>query len=173
MNLIDIIIAVVVVVGFILGFKDGFVRKLIGLIGLGIAIYLAEKYAPIIGTVINDYFGIEFYLSKIIGGVVIFFTVIVTFAILKRLVHPFDKVNNLINQITGGIVGSIQILFFLSAVFYILNIFNAPSQKVKKSSMFYQKVYNIIPITINYITQYTPETKKFLKRYINKKDTLQ
>ena len=121
---------------------------------------------------IDNFFGIEFYLSKIIAGILIFLCVVVIFSIIKRLVHPFDKVNNLINQIAGGVVGVVQILFFLSAVFFLLNIFNAPSQKVRKSSLFYQKVYNIIPSAIDYLNNYTPETKKFIKEYINEKDSL-
>ena len=172
MNLVDIIIVVVVLVGFILGYKDGFVRKLIGLIGLGAAIFLAAKFASAFGQMIDNFFGIEFYLSKIIAGVLIFLCVIVIFSIIKRLVHPFDKVNNLINQIAGGVVGVVQILFFLSAVFFLLNIFNAPSQKVRKNSLFYQKVYDIIPSAIDYLNNYTPETKKFIKEYINEKDSL-
>ncbi len=172
MNLIDIIIAVVAAVGFILGFKDGFVRKLIGLIGFGAAIFLSVKFAVPFGKIIVKITGIEIYLSEIIGGIIIFFGVIFVFAIIKRLVHPFDKVNNLINQILGGVVGTVQILFFLSAVFFLMNIFNAPSKQATKDSFLYKKVYNIIPYTINYLNSYTPKTKELIKNYINEKDTI-
>lgn len=172
MNLVDIIIIAVVIIGFILGFKDGCIRKLIGLTGFALAIFLTAKYAVIIGQKFNDWLGIEYYLSKIIAGIFIFFGIIIVFAILKRIVHPFDKVNNLVNQIMGGILGVIQILFFLSGIFFLLNIFNAPSKNVRKNSLFYQKVYNIIPMTINYINNYTPDTKDLLKDYINKKDSV-
>ena len=172
MNLVDIIIIAVVIIGFILGFKDGCIRKLIGLIGFALAIFLAAKFAVVIGDKFNAWLGIEYYLSKIIAGIVIFFSVIIIFAVLKRIVHPFDRVNNLLNQIMGGLLGAIQILFFLSGVFFLLNIFNAPSVKVRKSSLFYQKVYDIIPVTINYINNYTPKSKEFLKDYINQKDSV-
>ena len=173
MNFIDIVVVVVVIIGFILGFKDGCVRKLIGLVGFALAILLAAKYAFVIGQKINDYLGIEYYLSKIIAGIVIFFAVIILFAVLKRIVHPFDKVNNLLNQIMGGLLGAIQILFFLSGVFFILNVFNTPPEKVRKNSLLYQKVYDIIPYTLNYINSYTPKTKELIKDYINQKDTVQ
>ena len=93
-------------------------------------------------------------------------------SVLKRIVHPFDKINNLLNQIIGGVVGIIQILFFLSAVLFLLNAFSVPSKKVKDNSVFYGPVYNIIPSTIDLIKNYTPETKKIIKEYINDKDTL-
>ncbi len=171
MDILDIIIVIVVLVGFILGYKDGFVRKIIGLIGFGLGIYLAIRFSGELGRAVERIFGIEFYLSQIIAGITIFFLVILVFSIIKRLVHPFDKVNNFINQVLGGVFGAVQILFFLSAVFFLLNVFNVPSKKSAKSSVFYNKVYGILPATVNYISSYTPETKEILKDYMNNKDT--
>ncbi len=172
MNILDIIIFIIVIVGFILGYKDGFVRKIIGLIGFGLAIFLAIKFSDISGRYIEKLFGIEFYLSEIIGGVLIFLFVIFIASVMKRVVHPFDKINNLFNQIIGGVVGIIQILYFLSAILFLLNIFNVPSKKVTNGSIFYGPVYGIIPSTIDLIKNYTPETKKIIKEYINDKDSV-
>ena len=101
MNVIDILIIVAVLIGFILGFKDGFIRKLIGVLGFALAIITAAVFAGKIGTMIEVAFGIEFYLAEIIGGVVLFFGVILVFTLLKRIIHPFDRVNNIINQLPG------------------------------------------------------------------------
>ena len=128
MNPIDLIIIITVLVGFILGFKDGFVRKLIGLVGFGLAIVLAALLKDDFGAMIENAFDIEIYLSEIIAGIVIFFGVVVIFTLLKRVIHPFDRVNNLINQIVGGLVGVFQLLYFLSAVFLLLNIFDIPGK---------------------------------------------
>jgi len=171
-NLIDIIIMTVIFIGFILGFKDGFVRKFIGLLGFALAIALGIIYSGTFGKLIEKVFHIEYYLSQIIAGVAIFILVIIISSIIKRIVHPFDKVNNLINQISGGLIGVIQILIFLSAIFYLMNVFNLPSENSKKSSIFYQKVYDIIPLTIDYISEYSPNTKKIINNYFNGKDTL-
>ncbi len=102
MNLVDFIIAVIALVGFILGFKDGFVRKIIGFTGFILAVILAINFASGLGKYMENAFGIEYYLSELIAGAVIFIGTIVLFAVLKRLIHPFDKVNNLVNQIVGG-----------------------------------------------------------------------
>jgi len=171
-TVLDIIIIIALLIGFILGYKDGFVRKLIGLIGLAIAIYLAVLFAAPFGRLIESALGIEFYLSEIIGGAVIFLLIMVAIAILKRVVHPFDKVNNLLNQALGGAVGIIQILFFLSAVFIIMKIFNLPSEKTSKSSLIYSPVYSVIPTTIDYLQKYTPDSRKIIKDYINEKDSI-
>lgn len=171
MNPLDLIIIAIVLVGFVLGYKDGFVRKLIGLIGFALAVVSAIVLKDDTGKMIENLFGIEYYLAEIMGGIFIFFAIILIFTLLKRIIHPFDKVNNLINQLIGGIVGGIQLLYFLSAVFIILNIFDIPSKNVKSTSALYNYTYKIIPVTIEYINNYTPATKQIIKDYIKDKDT--
>ena len=172
MILLDALIITGVIVGFILGFKDGFVRKLIGIVGFVLAVVAAVFFAGKLGLLIENIFGIEYYLAEIIGGLVIFISIITIFVFLKRVVHPFDKVNNLINQIVGGVVGSIQILYFLSAIFIIVNIFDLPDKDTKEQSIFYNNTLNVIPFTIQYLSYYTPEPRKLIENYINEKDTL-
>jgi len=172
LNILDLILFFFILIGFILGFKDGFVRKLIGLIGFTLAISLAITFAFNLGRLVESITGIEIYLSEIIAGIIIFLAVIFIFSIIKRFVHPFDKVNNLVNQVTGGFVGGIQILFFLSAFLIILNIFNTPDKESQNNSYLYDKVYNIIPATIELLSEYKAEPKKVIKDYIRDRDTL-
>ena len=171
MNSIDLIVIITIMIGFILGFKDGLLRKLIGLIGLVLAIILASLYKAPVGTFIENTLGIEYYLAEIVAGIIIFFAVILIFTLIKRIVHPFDKINNLINQIVGGVVGAVQLLFFLSAVFLLLNIFGLPSKRSKDKSAFYKYTYELIPVTIDYLNNYTPEAKEVIEEYINDQDT--
>ncbi|GBD87872.1 colicin V production protein [bacterium BMS3Abin03] len=171
MNPIDLVIIVTVLIGFVLGFKDGFVRKLIGLIGFGLAIITAVLFKKRLGAMVEYAFGIEYYLAEIVAGIAIFFGIILIFTFLKRIIHPFDKVNNLINQIIGGVVGVVQLLYFLSAVFLLLNVFNIPSKSTRSASAFYEDTYQVIPVTIEFLNNYTPKTEEILKDYINEKDS--
>ncbi len=68
MNYIDYILIGVVLVGFILGYKDGLVRKIIGLLGLITAIYIAVTYSETLGEYLSPMFNDENYLAKIISG---------------------------------------------------------------------------------------------------------
>jgi membrane protein required for colicin V production len=172
LNLIDIIIIIFLLAGFILGFKDGLVRKIIGLAGFCLAIFLAVKYSSDLGKIIESVFNIEFYFSEIIAGFVIFLLIVSIFAVIKRIVHPFDKVNNLINQLLGGFVGFVQILFFLSAALYLLNIFSLPNKEAKKNSFLYYGVFAVLPKTIDYLKEYAPNSKKIIKKYIQDKDSI-
>jgi membrane protein required for colicin V production len=172
LNLVDLIILIIAVIGFVLGYKDGFIRKLVGFIGFILAFYLSIQFAAQLGKAIENAFNIELYMAELIAGALIFILIIVAFAIIKRLIHPHDKVNNFVNQLVGGIIGMIQILFFLSAALYILNVFNVPSNNSKKSSLVYKPVYSIVPVTIDLVSNYTPDARQRIKDYINEKDTL-
>ncbi len=172
MNLLDLIILVIALIGFTLGYKDGFIRKLVGFIGFVLAVYLSIIFASQLGKAIENAFEIEYYMAELIAGAVIFILIIVTFAFVKRLIHPHDKVNNFVNQLVGGTIGMLQILFFISAALYILNVFNVPSNTSKKNSLIYKPVYSIIPVTIDLVSNYTPDAKQRIKEYINEKDSL-
>ncbi len=171
MNIIDILIIVALLIGFVLGYKDGFLRKLIGFTGFILAIIFAALFKDNFGLSLEKYFDIEYYFAEILAGILIFFTTILVFSILKRIIHPFDKINSLLNKIVGGVVGGIQILFFVSAILLLLDIFDFPEEKTKKKSAFYNPTYTIIPSTFNLIKGYTPDTEKIIKDFINEKDT--
>ena len=172
MILLDALIVIGVLIGFILGFKDGFVRKLIGIVGFVLAVFLSIYFASQIGLLIESVLRIEYYFAEIVGGVLIFVAVITIAMILKRVLHPFDMVNNLINQLAGGVVGSVQIIYFLSAIFIILNLFNLPEKQTRNQSLLYYSTYKVIPLTIQYLSYYTPQPRKLIEEYINDKDTL-
>lgn len=172
MNYLDIIFIVVAVAAFLLGFKDGFVRKLIGSLGFFLAIFLSIIFSVTSGNIINKLLGMEKYLAEILGGFIIFLVVILITSLLKRVIHPFDKVNNLMNRITGGVVGVIQIIYFLSAALYLLHIFKVPSEKDQAKSFSYSSMYKLLPKTIDYIGEFTPNPKKSIKELIIEKDSI-
>jgi len=99
LNYLDYIIIVIILIGFLLGFKDGLVRKLIGLLGLIFGIGLAFQFSGTVGKLLIRFFNNDEYLSSVIAGILIFLVVILIATIIKRIVHPFDKVNRLINQV--------------------------------------------------------------------------
>ncbi len=57
MNILDIVIAAILVIGFILGYKDGFVRKLIGTIGFVAAVYFSIRFSFDLGKAIENVLG--------------------------------------------------------------------------------------------------------------------
>lgn len=170
MNFVDYIIIVIILIGFLLGFKDGLVRKIIGLIGLILGVVLAYKFAGPFGRFLNSFFNHDEYLSNVIAGILIFLTIILIASILKRIVHPVDKVNRLLNQTLGGIIGAIQITFFVSAVLLFLNIFQIPNSHQRTGSITYNFVSDLIPKTVDLLLGHNANPTDYIKELIEKKD---
>lgn len=170
MNYLDYIILIIILIGFLLGFKDGLIRKLIGLLGLIIAIALAFELNSKVGKILLPFFNGDEYLSNLVSGVLIFILVILIASIVKRIVHPLDKVNKFINQLLGGIVGVIQILFFTSSLFILINILGIPSQNDRNKSYFFNSVLDLIPNTIELFIGHKAKASDFIKEYIEKSE---
>jgi len=170
LNYLDYITIVIILIGFLLGFKDGLVRKIIGLLGLIIGIGLAVQFSGSVGKLLIRFFNNDEYLSSIIAGILIFLIVILIATIIKRIVHPFDKVNRIINQLLGGVIGAVQIIYFMSAVFLFLNIFGFPKTEQRNNSLSYNFVLNLIPKTIDFTMGQKSKASDYFKQYIEKKD---
>jgi len=171
LNYLDYIILIILIIGFLLGFKDGFVRKIIGLIGFIIGVILAFQFSNKVGKYLALFFNNDEYLSSVIAGITIFLIAILIASLIKRVVHPFDKVNRFINQFIGGIIGTVQIAFFLSAVFLFLNIFSFPNIAQRNNSLSYNFVLDLIPKSIDLIIGKNTKATDYLIKYIEKKDS--
>ena len=172
MNYIDYIILAIVIIGFILGFKDGLVRKIIGLIGLVLAIGFAFQFSTPLGNFLAPVLNNEIYLAEITAGILIFLATIFIFSVIKRLVHPVDKVNRFLNQILGGISGTIQIVFFISGFLLFLSIFNFPKQEDIDKSLLYEHTYKVVPETIDLLLGADSEAKYFINEITDKTNEL-
>ena len=67
MNYIDFIIIFIIFIGFALGFRDGLIRKVIGLIGLVFGFVLALEFYQKLGLFISPIINDEIYLAEIIA----------------------------------------------------------------------------------------------------------
>ena len=166
MNYIDYLIIAFIFIGFIIGYKDGMVRKIIWLLGFVLAIVLSIQYADAGAEYLAPIFSDEYYLAEIFSGFVIFVIVVIITAVVKRIVQPFDKVNRFLNQLTGGITGAIQIVFFISGVLLFLNIFRLPSKTATEKSLFYATAYGIIPSALELIIGDKTRVTDFFEEFI-------
>lgn len=172
MNYVDYTIIAVIVIGFLLGFKDGLVRKVIGVLGLLVGIVLAFEFASDVGKWLLPIFDNEEYLAEIVAGILIFLFAILITSIIKRIVHPVDKVNRFINQLLGGFSGALQMIFFISGFLLFLNIFQFPNDPTREKSLLYGKVYSVIPTTIDFVIGDSSKAGNFINDIIEKKDSI-
>ncbi len=167
MNYIDFILLGGLGIGFILGFKDGIIRKLIGLLGFTAGIVAAFVWSDTLGNKLMGFFDNEINLSRVIAGILIFFVVLIIFSIIKRLAHPADKINKFVNQFLGGIFGVIQMAYFLSGFLLFFHIFSLPPENIADKSLTYKTVYKLLPDTIDFLLGDENATQDYLKEFLD------
>lgn len=170
MNYIDYIFLVFLAIGFILGFKDGFIRKLIGLAGFIIAIVVAFQFSADAATLLAPVIGGDLYLAEIVGAILIFLVIIFLVSVLKRVLHPTDKVNKFVNQLLGGIIGTVQMIFFISGFLLFLNLFQVPSKEARNNSLLFHSVSRVVPESINFIFGDQQRAREIIRDKIEQKD---
>lgn len=171
MNWLDLLLISLTGISFLLGYKDGFIKKLVGVIGFFSAIILGIYLAGPLSVVVMALFDSDRNTARIIAGFLVFVVVSFAASLLKKKLKPDDKVNSLINNIAGGIVGSLQTLFFLSAILYISGLLGFPGKEVKNESLFYKRVYYLLPQTVNLFVKYSPSAKEKIEKIIQDKDS--
>jgi len=151
LNWIDILVVLLTLASFYLGYKEGFIKKVFDVVGFFLGIFLAIKFAGEMGSVYKNLLGVADGSAGIIGGVTIFIFFQVLTAVIVKATKIHDKVNHLVNKIIGGIAGTIQIVIFLSAIFFAASKLSFPAEETTKKSIFYSSVKSVLPSIIDAI----------------------
>ena len=116
MNWLDIVIAIVLVIGIILGVKTGLIKMVISLAGLILAIFLAGRFYVALAGVMN--FIPSEQAARVVAYIIIFIVVMIIAAIIAWLLTKFVSAILLgwINRLVGGIVGLLVGAIFCGAI---------------------------------------------------------
>ncbi len=163
MIIMDIIIICVIVLFAILGFKDGFLRKLFGLIGLLVGFILATKFMGVLGKLIIEWFEFAPYFSYPLAFFSIFLAVILVFILLSKWLGSRGTIVKTLNRVAGGILGAAQGVLIASIVLIALKFADIPSEETKSKSILYPQIINIAPKVFDFALTVYPESKSFFE----------
>jgi membrane protein required for colicin V production len=107
MNVADLIIVIIVVIGFFSGLVRGFVRGLLGLVGLYAGIMIAAGYHQQAAASIFSFMPGD-RAPDIVSFVLIFLAVIILVGIIARLIAKALKLAALgwLDRVLGGVLGA-------------------------------------------------------------------
>ncbi|HEY3250714.1 MAG TPA: CvpA family protein [Ignavibacteria bacterium] len=168
MNWLDIVIFFIVAVPAYFGFRKGFMRKLLGIIGIVAGFILAVRFyenaAKVLSAFIKE--------SPLIVDVISFlFIVGVVYGIslwLARFMSDIGGGVNFLNKALGIIFGFFQGLIVASILLYNLAFINFPSPETRNSSILYHPVYKIAPAIFDKIIELFPGLKETYQQYKGK-----
>ena len=152
MNWLDIVIICLCVGGLIKGLIDGMIKQVVALFALICGIYLCSGVASWLYGYLTQ---IESFPPNAVipscfflGFVLIVGVVLLAGNIIHRLISVTPL--SIINHLTGGIIGLVLMILFISVVFNLLevidhgSVFISPAVKVE--SRFYYVIKSIIPV---------------------------
>lgn len=141
MGIVDIIILIFLAFGALLGFKRGFTRQLVSLVGIFVIIILSYLFKnPVsvflynnlpffnFGGIFKDITVLNILVYEVIAFFVVFFLLTIIFRILVKITNVFEKILNatiilgIPSKILGAVLGVVQNLIYTFIVLYILSL---------------------------------------------------
>lgn len=151
MNVFDIVIAALLIFGFVRGVMKGLFVEVASLAALIGGVYGAIHFSYFIGDFLKEAVSWDQEYVSLVAFAGTFITIIVTIALLGKMLTKLADFAALgvINKILGGVFGAIKIGLILSVVFIFFGKMNDTIPFVKKEtldeSILYAPVKKIAP----------------------------
>jgi len=151
MNIIDIIIAALLVFGFVRGLIKGLFVEIASLVALIAGIYGAIHFSFYVGNVLAKYVSWEERYITIVAFAITFGVIVLVIALLGKI---FTKIADfaslgLLNKIAGGIFGSLKAALILSIVLLVFSKLNDNlpfiSEEQQEEAVLYEPIKNLAP----------------------------
>ena len=168
MNTIDIIFGIILLLGFIQGFKKGLFVELASLVGLIAAVYGAIHFSHIAANWLAERTS---WTEKVINLAAFAITFVIIVLIVSLAGKLFTKIANFamlgtINKIAGAAFAVIKYAFLLSVVIMFLNEANERigfvSEKAMEESILFSPVKSIAPALLPSILEKAKEENIYL-----------
>jgi len=163
MNLFDIFVFIVLGYFAFAGFRNGFVREVLGLTGLIIALFLAFRYLEPLNSWLIHVTGVHDAYSLLITFALIFLLVILLVHLAIISIEYLIKVSFLstTNRVFGLLFGVLKSSVFVSMAVILLVTIEIPGEKTRQTSLTYPIMEQIAPVVYNGIATIYPNTLKF------------
>ncbi|MBS4029709.1 MAG: CvpA family protein [Ignavibacteriales bacterium] len=143
--MLDIILASFLLLGFLLGLKDGLLKKVFTLIAVLLGAYLSYRFFRMGSVFLMNNASFSPQLSVALSFLLIFLIVYIVVKVLYRLFEPDKPKYSIINRILGGIVGIVQAVIVLSFLLLGASFFHFPNEEMKEPSKLYKTLINLAP----------------------------
>jgi membrane protein required for colicin V production len=136
LNLLDLILLVILVVSVVTSAMKGFVRELMGIVSLIVAIVLGSWFYRVAGTPFKEVVKNE-NIALFLGFAIVFLGTILGGALVARVVQKLIKFAKIqwFDRFLGAAFGFIRGWLVGSIVFLVLTSFNLQADQVKNSRL--------------------------------------
>jgi membrane protein required for colicin V production len=137
--LIDLFVAIVIALGFYLGFSRGLIKTVFDSLSLVVGILAALKLSPIMINILQGIIKTTPAITFILGVVITFIGVMALIRFVgKKLEDMLEAVNiNIINKLAGGALQGLFFAYLLSLALWLINSLNVLNPETKAASITY------------------------------------
>lgn len=168
MNWLDIAIAVIVALPAVIGFRKGFIRKILGIAGLAAGFILAVRFYGSLSGILSKFIKEGPVFVNVISFLLIVALLYGISLWLARFFSDIGSGTNAVNRVLGMAFGALQGLIVASVLLYNLTFINVPSEQTRNSSSLYPMVYKIAPSLFDKIIELFPGLHDAYKQYQGK-----
>ena len=150
MNVLDIIIAIILLYFGFKGARKGLILEIVSLLAFGIGIYGAMRFSDFTATTLADYIEINPKYLNTTAFILTFIILVILVNLIGKLVSKMMRDMNLgtVNKIGGFVFGSAKGILLCSLLLMVLNNFQIlgfVKLKMKEESLLYSHVEEAVP----------------------------
>src|SRR5690554_644943 len=161
MNTLDTVLGLILVTSFLFGLKKGFLKAILSLLGIVVAVYAALFFSGIVEDFLSSQFSWSEDLLRLASFLLTFVVVLIAFSLLGRILTQLVNfmMLGLMNKLLGGLFIMLKYAFLVSVVFMFVNsseYYSVLSEEERESSILYGPVTSLAPAIL-------PEIQKNVK----------
>lgn len=152
MNVIDIILSIFLLLGFVRGFFKGFLLELAGLLALFIGVYAALQFSDYTVEFLQNFLDWEPQYIFLMGFALTFFLIVLAISLLGKALTKLVNVIalGLVNKLLGAVFGLLKMAFLASLFFMLMHATDAFSiaKTYTDNSILYRPVTKMAPMLL-------------------------
>ena len=151
MNILDIILAVILLFGIVRGFMNGFFVEVTSLVALALGVYGAIHFSYFAGDFLKDKVDWQEKTIQIVAFAITFVIIVLLISLTGKLLTKIADVAALgiLNKVAGAAFGAAKLALILSIILIVFSKLNRTlpfvSQEGLNSSVLYNPVKNLAP----------------------------
>ena len=168
MSKIDIFLLIVILIGAVQGYRDGFLMGLISLLGIVLGVFLGFKLMGVGMEFLEKEFNADQTTLPYISFFLIFIIVVVLVTLLGRAIrNSIDKTFlGRVDQSMGVVLGAFKAMFMASVILWITDSLKySPKAEWTEGSWLYPFTAKLAPDLAGWMAQFLPFFREIFPQF--------